>query len=296
VTGQDVRTVLAPAKLTLSLRVTGVREDGYHLLDSEMVSIDLADEIEIAGTPEIPEIPEIPEMTGMTGITLVDEVVGGTGIREIPSGEKNLVARALRLVGRSASIRLVKRIPAGAGLGGGSADAAAVLRWACRPEVDLALQLGADVPFCLRGGRARVRGVGELVEPLEYEERRYVLLLPPLSVSTATVYRIWDERQRREERDRPDDLLTDHVNDLEASALEAAPELGRWRNCFHEATLLRPRLAGSGSAWFVEGDLASIGLENRSFLVLGGERAALVPVRTLRPETMNRAEGPLGSR
>lgn len=274
-TNQGTDTVLAPAKLTLSLRVTGVREDGYHLLDSEMVSVDLADEIQIGEGD---------------GMTVVDQIVGGSGIRDVPSGEHNLVARALRLVGRSASIRLVKRIPAGAGLGGGSADAAAILRWADRPEVDLALQLGADVPFCVRGGRARVRGVGEVVEPLAYEERRYVLLLPPMSVSTSTVYRIWDERRERSEDDSSDDTDDDEVNDLEAAALEAAPELGRWRSCFYEATKLRPRLAGSGSAWFVEGDLASIGLEHRNFLVVGRERGALVPVRTVPPEQVSAPE------
>lgn len=267
---RGTQTVLAPAKLTLSLRVTGVREDGYHLLDSEMVSVDLADEIEIGEGD---------------GVTLVDEVVGGSGIREVPSGEKNLVSRALRLVGRSASICLVKRIPAGAGLGGGSADAAAILRWAGKAETEVALRLGADVPFCIRGGRARVRGVGELVEPLEFEERRYVLLLPPLSVSTSAVYRIWDERRGRGEDDTSEDSSGDAVNDLEAAALEAAPELEGWRNGFYEATKLRPRLAGSGSAWFVEGDLESTGLQDRSFLVIGGERGALVPVRTVPPES-----------
>lgn len=277
-TGRGMRSVLAPAKLTLSLRVTGVREDGYHLLDSEMVSIDLADEIEICDAQR------------HSSIVVIDEVVGGTGVREVPSGDQNLIARALHLVGRSAAIRLVKRIPAGAGLGGGSADAAAILRWASRPEVDLALKLGADVPFCVRGGRARVRGVGEVVEPLQYEERSFVLLLPPLSVSTALVYRIWDERRRRDANEVSQGSFGDEVNDLEGAALEAAPELGRWRNCFYEATRLRPRLAGSGSAWFVEGDLSSVGLGDRSFLVVGGERAALVQVRTVPPEQVGSPE------
>jgi len=157
--------VTACAKLTLSLRVTGVRDDGFHLLDAEMVSIDLADTLTFAPG---------------SGISVHDEVGGGLGVQGVPSGSANLVAQALELVGRSAAVRIVKRIPAGAGLGGGSADAAAVLRWAGTTDLNLAAQLGADVPFCVRGGRARVTGVGEKVEHLPFEDRRFVLLLPPL--------------------------------------------------------------------------------------------------------------------
>jgi 4-diphosphocytidyl-2-C-methyl-D-erythritol kinase len=259
-------TVLAPAKLTLSLRVTGVRGDGYHLLDAEMVSINLADTLEFAEG---------------SGITVVDEVVGGLGVAEVPSGEQNLVSRTLGLLRRNAAVRLVKRIPSGAGLGGGSADAAAVLRWGGRDDVTLAAQLGADVPFCLRGGHARVRGVGEIVEPLVFEHRDFVLLLPPLVVSTAAVYREWDDRRERGTDDAGDDGAGRIGNDLEAAALEVAPELARWRDRFHEITGVRPHLAGSGSAWFVEGGPTSTELEGRGFLTLGRERAAVVPVHTI---------------
>jgi 4-diphosphocytidyl-2-C-methyl-D-erythritol kinase len=276
VTEPEFSTLLAPAKLTLSLQVTGVRADGYHLLDAEMVSIDLADTVEITD--------------GGAGITTVDEVVGGQGASGVPSGDQNLVSRALDLLGRKASIRLVKRIPPGAGLGGGSADAAAVLRWAGRTEVALAVRLGADVPFCLRGGRARVRGIGEVVEALAFEDRRFMLLLPPFSVSTAAVYAAWDEGHRlAEHRGRDagglrDDGARETRNDLEPAALEVAPQLARWRDCLFRATGIRPRLAGSGSTWFVEGDPASTGLEGRHFLTLGHERASLVPVRTIPPQ------------
>ena len=122
-TEPEFSTLLAPAKLTLSLQVTGVRADGYHLLDAEMVSISLTDTLEFAEG---------------RGITVVDEVVGGLGAAAVPGGEQNLVSRALGLLGRAASVRLVKRIPSGAGLGGGSADAAAVLRWGGRSDVTLA--------------------------------------------------------------------------------------------------------------------------------------------------------------
>jgi 4-diphosphocytidyl-2-C-methyl-D-erythritol kinase len=258
-------TLSAPAKLTLSLRVTGRRPDGYHVLDVEMVTVDLVDTLTF-GTGE--------------GLTVVDDIVGSTGAAGISSGPDNLVVRALTLVGRQASVRLVKRIPAGAGLGGGSADAAAVLRWAGSSDPDLALALGSDVPFCLRGGRARVTGVGEKVEALSFEHRRFVLLLPPIAVSTAAVYRAWDEGDGA----GPDDArVGEGGNHLEEAALRVAPRLGAWRDLFADVSGRRPRLAGSGSTWFVEGDPAELGLVDREFLDLDGERAALWAVGTLPP-------------
>ena len=134
--------VTAPAKLTLSLRITGVRADGYHLIDAEMVSLDLADTL------------TIEEGHGVA-------IEGGGEI----DPDDNLITRALALVGRTARVAVNKQIPTGAGLGGGSADAAAILRWAGYTDVEGAAQLGADVPFCLVGGRARVQGIGELVQP-----------------------------------------------------------------------------------------------------------------------------------
>jgi len=148
-------TVHAPAKLTLSLRVTGVRPDGYHLLDAEMVSIDLADSLTFE--------PGV-------GIAVVDRVVGDLGIGDLTTGPANLVRRALDMVGRQAAVRVVKRIPLGAGLGGGSADAAAVLRWAGWPSAALAAPLGADVPFCVTGGHAQVTGIGETIDVLPFED------------------------------------------------------------------------------------------------------------------------------
>ncbi len=255
--------VSAPAKLTLSLRVVGVRPDGFHLLDAEMVSIDLVDTLDFeAGS----------------GISVDDAVCGGLGVAHVPTGPDNLVARALAAVGRDAAVRIVKRVPAGAGLGGGSADAAAVLRWAGCTDLAVAARLGADVPFCVRGGRARVTGVGEQVEVLPFEDRRFVLLLPPLSVDTAAVYRRWDERRGGGGGVEDDDAVTG--NDLEAAAIDVAPSLARWRDALAEATGLAPRLAGSGSTWFVEGD--PDGVVGRDELVVEGERAPLVRARTVR--------------
>ena len=215
-------TVLAaPAKLTLSLRITGVRADGYHLIDAEMVSLDLADTLEIgAGNGVVIE--------GGGGIDLAD----------------NLIARALALVGRTARVAVAKRIPPGAGLGGGSADAAAILRWAGYTDTQRAAQLGADVPFCLVGGRARVQGIGEHVQPLEHIPRALTLLIPPFGCSTPAVYHRWDEMGGPE---------GSNGNDLEAAALEVEPRLGQYRRALEQATGQTARLAGSGSTWFVEG-------------------------------------------
>lgn len=221
-------TVLARAKLTLSLRVTGVRSDGYHLIDSEMVTLDLADRLHFAEGE---------------GLTVTGLGAGGA----VPAGPQNLVRRALDAVGRTAAVRLEKRIPTGGGLGGGSADAAAVLRWAGVSDLRTAVRLGADVPFCLAGGRARVRGVGEILEPLPFDEvagRPYTLLVPPLHVSTVEVYRAWD---------RLGGPVGEHGNDLEPAALAVAPELAEWRERLARATGQTPCLAGSGATWFVPG-------------------------------------------
>lgn len=260
VDGQESAVLLAPAKLTISLKITGVRPDGYHLIDAEMATVDLCDELRLAEGE---------------GIQIVDEVVGGRGIGTLGTTPDNLVGKALDVAGKMASVRLVKRIPLQAGLGGGSADAAAVLRWAGVTDPHRAAALGADVPFCVVGGRARVQGIGELVEPLPFVRRSYVLLLPPCGVDTAACYRMWD------------DLGSAPVaqNDLEAAAVALVPELGEWRDQFGAVTNQRPRLAGSGSTWFVEGTLDQLGLAGRSGLILDGQLAPLVPVQTVPAQT-----------
>lgn len=220
----DAATVVAPAKLTTSLRVVGRRDDGYHLLDAEMVSIDLADVLTFAAGDGL--------------------VLRGPAAAGVAAGSENLVARALAAVDRTVAVHVYKAIPAGAGLGGGSADAAAVLRWAGRADPEVAVGLGADVPFCLAGGRARVTGVGEVLEPLAFEPRTYTLQLVPFGCSTVDVYRAWD---------RLGGPAGEHGNDLEPAALEVEPRLGEWRDRLAEVSGARPRLAGSGSTWFVAG-------------------------------------------
>lgn len=224
-------TIRAPAKLTVSLRVTGRRDDGFHLIDAEMVSLDLHDTLNIGPGDGL-------------------EIDGPAAGEQTRTDEDNLVRRALRLCGRTASVRLTKRIPAGAGLGGGSSDAAAILRWAGYDDLIGAAGIGADVAFCLIGGRARVRGIGEVVEPLAFEPQTYTLLTPPFGCSTPQVYAAWDSLGGPS---------GDHGNDLEPAALAVASELARWRDELAEATGRRPRLAGSGSTWFVEGAFPGAG-------------------------------------
>lgn len=251
--------VAAPAKLTLSLRVTGVRADGLHELDAEMVTIDLADVLEIDRG---------------AGVSVVDEVVGDLGLGELGAKGDLLVTKALASVGAQVSVRVHKRIPVGAGLGGGSADAGAVLRWSGSKSAHRAARLGSDVPFCLRGGRARVRGVGEIVESLSHLPCSYVLLLPPITVETARVYAAWDVMAARSEEGSG--VHGENGNDLEEAAIRAVPELAGWRDALGNVTGRSPRLAGSGSTWFIEGDLHGLGLADRPFLTLRGARAPVV--------------------
>jgi len=216
----------ALAKLTISLRVVGRRDDGFHLIDAEMVTVDLADELVFTDGDGL-------------DVTRTDAKWPDVG-----NGDDNLVRRALRAVGRTAHVRLTKRIPPGAGLGGGSADAGAVFRWAGVDDPGLAATVGADVPFCVRGGRARVTGIGEIVDPLPFLPLELTLVLPPFGCSTPAVYRRWDDLGGP---------TGDGPNDLEVAALAVEPRLAEWRDRLGDATGRDPVLAGSGSTWFVEG-------------------------------------------
>jgi 4-diphosphocytidyl-2-C-methyl-D-erythritol kinase len=246
--------MLAPAKLTVSLRVTGVRDDGYHELDAEMVTLSLADELVLD--------------EGGSGLAVSGDP--GTRAGDLRGPEHNLVAGALAVCGRTAAVGLTKRIPVGGGLGGGSADAAAVLRWAGCADPAVAARLGADVPFCLVGGRARVEGVGERVTPLPFRERHYLLLLPPFGVDTASVYRAWDE-----------DPGDDAPNALAGAALAVEPRLAHWRDALGNLVGRDPTLAGSGSTWFVEGEPGGPRAALPRELRIGDETARLVWARAV---------------
>ena len=236
-------SVAAHAKLTRTLRITGVRPDGYHLLDAEMVSLDLHDVLVID--------PAGRELTAT-----------GPFADGVPLDDSNLVARSLVLAGRTAGVTIDKRIPHGGGLGGGSADAAAALRWAGfgtdADDLVAAARLGADIPFCLVGGRARVTGIGEIVEPLPHLDLTVTLVIPPFSVSTPAVYRAWDDLAARASR-QADSGSADsgsadsRPNDLEPAAIAVEPRLAHWRDRIGGAVGVTPVLAGSGATWFIEG-------------------------------------------
>ena len=219
----------AHAKLTFTLRVTGVRADGYHLIDAEMASLDLHDVITITRRGH--------------GLTATGPYADG-----LPLDTTNLVTRALDVMGTDAAVHIDKRIPHGGGLGGGSTDAATVLRWAHHdvdvPGLERASRLGADIPFCLVGGRARVSGIGEVIEPMVFVDRFVTLVIPPFSVGTPAVYRAWDDLGGP---------VSDGPNDLEPAALIVEPRLARWRDLIAERTGSAPVLAGSGATWFTEG-------------------------------------------
>lgn len=215
----------APAKLTLTLRITGRRPDGYHEIDAEMITLDLHDELELTAADE----------------TTI-ELIGATD--DVPAGSENLVCKALDHVGLRARVKLRKNIPSRAGLGGGSADAAAVLRWAGVTDPLDVVSLGSDIAFCLVGGRARVTGAGERIERLPFVDHVVTLLHPPIECSTVEVFHAWD---------RLGGPIGPGENDLVQAALAVAPDLAEWRHRLHDATGQEPRLAGSGSTWFVHG-------------------------------------------
>lgn len=261
--GELPAVLSAPAKLTLSLEVTGRRDDGYHELSAEMVSVSLLDTVGLEAGDGL-EVVDAVRWWGRPA----EEVVASPGV------PRNLAVRALEVAGRTAFVRLTKRIPAGAGLGGGSSDAAAVLRWAGVTSHSEGARLGADVPFCLLGGRARVTGVGEVVEPIAAGPAHYLLVAPRLHVATPEVYAAWDELGGPR---------GDNGNDLEPAALAVAPGLRWWRDVLAAASGRRPRLAGSGGTWFVEGDegwLAALAEQLRCEIVAAGESALVEVVGT----------------
>ena len=249
------KELLAPAKLTLSLRVLGTRADGFHDLEALTVSID---------TP----YDTLAVEPGPPGVRIE---VTGPAAAGVPEGDENLVVRAAQSVlpdGAGLQIRLHKHIPSGAGLGGGSSDAAAVLR-ACAATFDIgpevveraAADLGSDVPFCLHGGPAWMRGRGEVIEALTLPEAiRVLVVVPPFAIETAAVYRAWDELGGpRGDRVLPppgrlSGLVSELANDLEPAAEHVEPQLGPFREALEAAVGAPALLAGSGSACWMPFD------------------------------------------
>ncbi|HEY5266677.1 MAG TPA: 4-(cytidine 5'-diphospho)-2-C-methyl-D-erythritol kinase [Acidimicrobiales bacterium] len=220
--------LLAPAKLTWFLEITGTREDGYHEIRAEMLTLDFEDRL---------ELDEAGDYLRLEG-----------PFSGVPLDEHNMVTRALGLVGRRAGVTLHKVIPPGGGLGGGSANAAAILRWAGGVSATDALSLGGDVPFCQVGGRALVEGVGERVNPLAFEARKVTLVLLGFGVNTRDCYEAYDELAAS-------GVKPEGRNHLEAAARLVEPRLATTMDWLRATLGERVHLAGSGSTLFVEGHL-----------------------------------------
>ncbi len=190
-------SLVSPAKINVRLKVTGRREDGYHLLSMINSTVTLHDRIEIT-------------LTDGNGIELsADWKLPGSAPADFFDPEKNLAARAFRLfrsefgVRAGATIKITKNIPLGGGLGGGSGNAAAIFNFLCEAFAQalpanavprthaIAVALGADIPYQMSGGLALVGGVGEAIVPIRapsFGGEPVVLVLPPFGVSTAQVF------------------------------------------------------------------------------------------------------------
>jgi len=247
----------APAKVNLTLHVTGQREDGYHLLDSLVVFADVGDELTTTSSPNL-------QLT-----------LSGPGTAGVPTDGSNLVmqaAEALRKargVTQGASITLHKNLPTGAGIGGGSSDAATTLRilaelWKVPPlplDAPEVLALGADVPVCLRGPKpARMSGIGDvLAEVAPLPDGALVLVNPGVTVPTRAIFTGLSNKVNRAMHPLPTPLdfegfvawLAEQRNDLLPPSLNVAPAI--------ETTLSKLRsmpqvefagMSGSGATCF----------------------------------------------
>jgi 4-diphosphocytidyl-2-C-methyl-D-erythritol kinase len=273
-----IATRRAPAKINLGLRILGRREDGYHLLESLFVPVDLADELRVEAAPGRP---------GGVGLTLIRAEDAAEGVLEgIPEDERNLAWRAasrfLEAAGTEARVHitLTKRIPSAAGLGGGSSDAGAVLRLLSQllgaplsPQAlaALALTLGADVPFFLDPRPALVTGIGEMITPVDtLPSLPLVLANPGESLATAEVYGVADVlaatltpvepgstmralsglQNARSASSRADLLAGLVRNDLEPAAMRLCPPVGRLQRALREGGALAVGMSGSGATVF----------------------------------------------
>jgi 4-diphosphocytidyl-2-C-methyl-D-erythritol kinase len=255
-----VRATAYP-KLNLSLRVLGVRPDGFHELESLVVSL---------GQPH--DVLQAFAVPAPGGVRV--EVPGVDIGEDVPSDHRNLAfiaaEKLLVRAGRSGhGVRIVlhKHIPAGGGLGGGSADAAAALlavRQLLDVDIDdegvlaIAAEVGSDVPFCVRGGAAWMRGRGEIIEPVAVAPGlAFLVAIPPFRLSTPDVYRAWDElggpsAQRVVPAPRRlSSVVPELVNDLEPAAEALEPRMREFRSALEAESGLPALLCGSGSAYVV---------------------------------------------
>lgn len=241
----------APAKINLSFRILGRRQDGFHEIETLMAPISLADSI----------IIEKSQLDGQIAFECDDPTV--------PGGDDNLVVRAARLFLNATNsragleIKLQKRIPQGAGLGGGSSDAAAALLGLSRLLetalplpliVDLAAQVGSDVPFFLAQSPAICRGRGELVTPARLSSKLRLLLLKPMfGVPTSWAYGCWNDSQELPFVQYQPQTFSGlaFVNDLERPVFEKYVFLARMKMwLLAQPDVEVAMLSGSGSTIF----------------------------------------------
>lgn len=243
--------VAAPAKLNLALHVTGQRSDGYHLLDSLVVFVEIGDRVRVAPARDLSLEIAGPEAEGLS------------------AGDDNLVLRAARAfgAGRGAKITLEKNLPVASGIGGGSADAAAALRalaqlWSVAlPGAAAVLALGADVPVCLAGRPARMSGIGEALAPVPPLPRGLaaVLVNPRVAVPTPAVFRALARKDNPAMEAMPEGFsdasalagwLARQRNDLQAPAIAAAPAIAEVLARIAATRPLLSRMSGSGATSF----------------------------------------------
>ncbi len=252
--------VWAPAKLNLTLKVLRRLPSGYHEIESLMVPVTLADEVKVA-------------VSAAGG----DEVEISCDDPSVPTGEDNLVYRAVQALrasgvpARSLSVFIRKRIPAGGGLGGGSSDAAAVMKGidylsGCDLPVEAlrqaGLRVGADVPFFFMEQACLAEGIGEKLSPLEISHDVWFLIgFPGIAISTKRVYEALDLELTKQEAqvNMPFNLKGDTpldgggwalVNDLESPVFVWYPSLGEFCNKLKILGALEARMTGSGSSIF----------------------------------------------
>lgn len=240
----------APAKVNLCLHVTGQRSDGYHLLDSLVAFTDIGDKI---------------SARDLRGLSLSITGPEGAGLS---AGADNLVLRAARLMGaQDVALTLDKHLPRAAGIGGGSSDAAATLRLLARltgrplPRNEDLLALGADVPVCLPARAARMRGIGEQIDPVPpLPPLALVLVNPRVEVPTPQVFRALASRRNAPLPETlgpwPDsrafiDWLAEQRNDLEPAACQLAPVISTVLETLQSTQdCALARMSGSGATCF----------------------------------------------
>lgn len=280
--------VYAPAKLNCSLAVLERRMDGFHEIESLMVGTTLCDTLEVRPLDEgIDRDDAGDEPLIRLTVTYAGRLATAAGAalrRDVPIDRSNLVVRAVLSLAKAAGesrgldIELVKRIPAGAGLGGGSSDAAAALRaaadiwgidWEEERLAAIGAELGSDIPWFFSGGAGIVSGRGERVEPVEdIPSLSAVIACPAAGLSTPEVYRgCRPDPSRRGEAFRLARLLAAGRhraarslmhNELEAPAKRLCPDLDRLLASMRRAGGPHPMLTGSGSACFTLASTAEL--------------------------------------